>query len=346
MNIVYIGNKLSWKGLTPTTIETLGPRLSSFVAVSSASAKRRYPARLWEMWQTVWKAPNDSVVLIDTYSANAFHFAWTCARIAQFRGLPYIPFLHGGNLPQRMDNSPAFCRPFFEQAAVIVSPSGYLKAEVEQRFAAAVEIIPNYIDLELYPFREKTFDSIRLLWVRSFHQTYNPQMAVRVLCGLHDAGYTDAVLCMIGPDKDGSRAAVETLGKELKVDHALEITGRLTKAEWIAKSKDYNIFINTTNFDNTPVSVMEAMALGFPVVTTNVGGIPFLFKNGKEGIMTRKEDPKEMIDAIIKLFSTPKKLSALSQSARKKAHAWDWSNVRLLWESLFEEINLLENQHK
>ena len=41
----------------------------------------------------------------------------------------------------------------------------------------------------------------------------------------------------------------------------------------------HDIFINTTHFDNTPVSVMEAMALGLPVISTNVGVIPFLLTN-------------------------------------------------------------------
>ena len=55
----------------------------------------------------------------------------------------------------------------------------------------------------------------------------------------------------------------------------ITITGILRKAEWIELSKDYDVFINTTNVDNMPVSVIEAMALGMPIVSTNVGGIPF-----------------------------------------------------------------------
>jgi len=338
-SLTYIGNALSTHGFTPTTIETLAPRLSAFANVSTASSKRHYLARLWDMWQTVWNAPKGSIVLIDTYSANAFHFAWTCARIAQWRGLPYIPFLHGGNLPQRMDNTPSLSRHYFQNAAGIVSPSGYLKSEVEKRFNTPVTIIPNFIDLKQYPTREKTFSSIRLLWVRSFHQIYNPQMAIRVLHGLHEAGYTDATLCMIGPDKDGSRAAVEALSRQLGVEHALEITGRLPKAAWIEKSKDYNIFINTTHLDNTPVSVMEAMALGFPVVTTKVGGISYLFADGEEGIMTPDDDVQAMIDAILGLVNAPEDAVEMGHSARTKAEGWDWQIIATQWQNLLSKCN-------
>jgi len=157
-----------------------------------------------------------------------------------------------------------------------------------------------------------------------------------VLRALHDAGHQSATLCMIGPDKDGSRAAVETLAKELQVDHALEITGRLRKAERIAKSKDYNVFINTTNFDNTPVSVMEAMALGFPVVTTKVGGIPYLFEDGKEGVMVTPNSVKSMTGAIQLLLQQPERPNAIAIAARNKAEQWDWKVIRIKWEKMLE----------
>ncbi len=51
---------------------------------------------------------------------------------------------------------------------------------------------------------------------------------------------------------------------------------------WLAKG---DIFLNTTNVDNTPVSVIEAQAAGLCVVSTNVGGIPFLLENGKDALL-------------------------------------------------------------
>lgn len=336
--ILYIGNKLSKHGYTPTTIETLGPKLNSLASVQTISSKKNTFRRLLEMWLAVTFAKSSNrVLLIDTYSSNAFHYAWTSALIATLKGLEYIPILHGGDFPKRMDQNTFLCKIFLTNALNVVSPSGYLKKEVEKRVNTEITIVPNFIDLDNYSFVSKSFDSIRLLWVRSFHQTYNPEMAIKVLRGLHDMGYTDTVLCMIGPDKDGSRAAVEALSRQLGVEYALEITGRLTKAEWIEKSKDYNIFINTTHFDNTPVSVMEAMALGFPVVTTKVGGIPYLFADGKEGIMTPNDDVQAMIDAILGLVNAPEDAAEMGLMARKKAEGWDWKNLKDKW------IKLLSN---
>jgi glycosyltransferase involved in cell wall biosynthesis len=337
MKLIYIGNKLSEHGYTPTTIETLGQRLKPIINVMSVSNHRNYAFRILDMWKAILIAPKDSIVLIDTYSSKAFHFAWTCGVMAKWRGIPYIPFLHGGDLPQRMNSSKFLCSYYFENASNIVSPSGYLMLEVEKRFSVSVKIIPNFIDLDHYPVQPKKYDQIKLLWVRSFHKIYNPKMAVQVLKSLHDRGYDNAKLCMVGPDKDGSIETVETFAKELDIVHALELTGKLNKEAWIEKSKGFNIFINTTNADNTPVSVMEAMALGFPVVTTNVGGIPFLFENNKEGIMVPPNNTEAMTEAIINLLEKPGLANKLSLAAREKATSWDWLNVKKMWKHLFND---------
>jgi glycosyltransferase involved in cell wall biosynthesis len=108
----------------------------------------------------------------------------------------------------------------------------------------------------------------------------------------------------------------------------------LKKADWLELSQVHNVFIHTTNIDNTPVSVMEAMSLGLPVVTTNVGGLPYLFENNREGIQVPPMNVNAMGDAIIDLIENPEKVKMLSSNARTKAETWDWTVVRSQWKNL------------
>ena len=68
---------------------------------------------------------------------------------------------------------------------------------------------------------------------------------------------------MVGPNKDGTLNDVQQLIDRYELHDSVEITGVLSKSEWHKKSEEFDIFINTTNVDNTPISVIEAMALGF-----------------------------------------------------------------------------------
>ena len=334
--IIYLGNRLQKKGLNPTTVDTLGDKLMNDVRIIRASHIGHPVLRLIHMWWTVLRyAQNADYLLIDTYSTNAFTYAWTSAKIAKALGLKYIPFLHGGDLPIRYQKDREKCLSFFNNAYKIISPSGYLKLETETAFDVAVDVIPNYLEFENYPFNHRSkVGEVKLLWVRAFHEIYNPTLAPKVLAKLREMG-VESQMTMVGPDKDGSMEKTKKVANELGVK--ITFTGRLPKADWLALSADFHIFVNTTNANNTPVSVMEAMALGMPVVTTNVGGIPYLFENGKEGIQVPADDETAMADAIYSLQNDEYKLAEISANARQKAESWSWMEVRKLW------LNLLVN---
>jgi len=333
--IVYIGNRLQKKGLNPTSVDMLGDKFCASFNVIRASHLGNPIFRLIHMWITIlFNAHKTSYLIIDTYSTNAFIYAWTSGILAKLLGLNYIPYLHGGDLPKRYIKDKNKCQKYFEDASKIVSPSGYLKAETESIFNVHVQVIPNYLELEDYTFTKRSsFSKVQLLWVRAFHKIYNPSLAPEIVFELKKKGY-QVTLTMVGPDKDGSLSVVKQKATDLDVLDSIYFTGRLSKKEWISKSCDFSFFINTTNADNTPVSVMEAMALGFPVITTNVGGIPYLFINGVEGIQVPANDANAMADAIITLLKDPIKTKEISVSARRKSEEWDWDNVNKNWTNL------------
>jgi glycosyltransferase involved in cell wall biosynthesis len=194
-----------------------------------------------------------------------------------------------------------------------------------------VVCIPNSIELKAYDYKANDLDVINLLWVRSFSRIYNPLLAIDILKSLKDEGL-ETKLCMIGPDNDGSLQEVKSYAEELNLN--VEFTGRLTKKEWHKKAGDFNIFINTTNIDNTPVSVIEAMALGLPVVSTNVGGMPYLIDNGVDGILVEPNNVSAFNKAIKGLIENNERTLKMSENARRKVEQFDWEVVKEKWISL------------
>lgn len=327
MRILYLGNM---NGRYDTTIDTLTPLLRTLATVKAVSPFQNKALRLLHMLGAVLRAKRSDLVLIDTYSTLAFYYAWACAKICRWRGVNYIPYLHGGNLPHRMDNNAKWLNAFFSGASDIITPSGYLKEAVERRGFSRVRFIYNFIHLQNYPFRQRNAVRPRLLWVRSLHQLYHPEMAIRVIAALRKT-FKDAELCMVGPDKDGSLANCKALAARLGVEDSVRFTGRLSKDKWVLLSASYDIFINTTNYDNMPVSVIEAMALGLPVVSTNVGGVPYLLNHTKDGLLIEKNDHRAMAAQIARLVEEPALARQLSVSARQKAASFDWREVKNSW---------------
>lgn len=331
MRILYIGNKLSQHGFTPTTVETLGKQLSEFCEVISVSDKQNKFLRMLDMVWAVFKYRKYSdYVIIDTYSTSNFYFALAAALCCRILHKKYIPILHGGNLPARLDNSPRLSKAIFKYSYRNVTPSGYLNYEFCKRGFDKLITIPNNILVCEYSFTERKMFYPKLLWVRAFDKTYNCEMAVDVLSLLLKE-YPEAKLCMVGPDKDGSMERVKQRASELSVVDSLLITGKLGKKQWKELSREYDIFINTTNFDNTPVSVVEAMALGLAVVTTNVGGIPHLLSDGKDALLIEKGDSTTMAQAIKRIIKEPDFATRMCIKAREKVETFDWSIVKEQW---------------
>jgi len=326
--ILYIGNKLEKWGRTPTAVDTIPDLLKTegLEIVSISSFQNKF-LRLLEMCLYCLFG-NYQKVLIDTYSTQNFIFSKLCGSIARFRGKDYYFILHGGNLSNRISSSGNYVTNLFRTATKLVAPSKYLNQQFDQLGYENLICIPNAIPLQNYTFQNHIQTTPKLLWIRSFQQLYNPKLAIQVLENL-SVQYPDSELCMVGPDKDGS---LEELKKYVKENNLkVSFPGKLSKPDLISLSEDYCIFLNTSNVDNTPVSVMEAMSLGLPVVSTNVGGMPYLIKNEQTGLLVSPEDPKAMTAACIKLIYQPEFSAQLAKNARIEVENFDWERVKHQW---------------
>lgn len=332
-NILYIGNKLATHGRTASTIDTLGPLLEAQgFKLRYASTKRNKVLRFIDMLVTVVRHKRDlDVVLIDTYSTANFWYAIIIGKLCTFLKINYVPILHGGNLPARLKTHNYLLKPFLNNAYRVVSPSDYLKHAFAKASHTKITVINNNIELSQYPYCKRQMVQPHLLWVRAFATLYNPIMALETL-KIVLIDFPNARLTMVGPDKDGSLEQCKLLATSLNLP--VTFTGLLSRDAWIEQSKTCDIFINTSKFDNLPVSIIEAMALGLPVVSTAVGGIPYLIKNNHNGLTVTPSNPHEMARAI-KIIATNKELAnTLSTNGLATAQSYDWEVIKEKWVSL------------
>jgi glycosyltransferase involved in cell wall biosynthesis len=341
-SLLYIGNKLSKLNNNPSTIETLSRQLQQEgFKVTAVSGYQNKVLRLLHMWVAiVLHSRKTDAVLIDVYSTLNFWYACSCSLLCRVFDIPYIPILHGGNLPARFQNNPKQAMALVNNAYKTVIPSAYLKQHLAAFNLPRVEVIPNTIDLENYSFKQRSNLQPNLLWIRAIDGIYNPEMALQTLA-LVQKEFPEAKLTMVGPYKSISETAWQQTLKKYKLP--VQMTGKVTKEEWIALAASHSVFINTTKIDNMPVSVMEAMALGLPVVSTNVGGIPYLIQHEVSGLLVPSNDAPAMAGAVIRLLHSETVTATLTLKARKAIEKYDWKAVTVQWKTLFEaeEINKL-----
>jgi len=175
-----------------------------------------------------------------------------------------------------------------------------------------------------------------LFWMRSFERAWNPRMAVQVIAALKQH-VPDATLVMAGKDK-GLEAETRALSDQLGVAESVRFAGFLDHAGKSREGLNADIFINTNHVDNMPVAILEAWAMGLPVVATAVGGVPDLVEDGRTGILVADDDVDGMVEAVRRLLSNPDLAERLSQNGRRRAEESSWNRVRQEWEQVFDGI--------
>ena len=338
--ILLIGNFLSSHGLNPTAIEDLATALSNRYEIKISSDKKNPFFRLLDMAMSVVNnRKRCQLIIVDVFSTYALTFSCLVIFLAKLFNIPYIPVLRGGYLSERYRKYPPIFIFLFSNASTIICPSKYLKRCFDDK-NYTIKVIPNYIDLKMYSFKIRKQIKPQILWVRSIHNIYNPLMAVHVLDGIKKK-YPDARLCMVGPVKDNRvMELLKILISRLDLQDHVLFSGQLSKIEWTALSKDYDIFINTTDYDNNPVTLLESMALGLPIVSTNVGGVPYLIDDNVTGLLVEAKKSEQMVEKINELISGKIDGYQIARNARERISIMDKKEIIKKWYDIIDDAVL------
>jgi glycosyltransferase involved in cell wall biosynthesis len=334
-NLLLAGNHLSSHGGSRGPIEDLAERLAkqgySCLCVSRYRNGLIRGADL--LSATVIHRSRYDIGFVDLYSGRAFLWGEAISTALQLLGRPFVVTLHGGGLPEFARTRGDRVRRCLARASAVTAPSRYLLEQMSP-YRSDIRLLPNPIDLSTHPFRHRDKAALRLVWVRAFHKIYNPQMAARAMALLPDADLT-----MIGGDRgDGSLRDTVAIADKLGVADRMRFTGAVKRDQVSSYLQSADIFVNTTNYDNTPVSVIEAMACGLCVVSTSAGGVGYLIEDGVDGLLVRPDDAKSMAEAVRAVSEDPGLAARLSRNARAKVEKFDWTYVLPQWEQLLSSI--------
>lgn len=328
-------------GRNPGLVTTQGEILtdhfaaSGFSVLSVSSAANRY-ARLADIVQTIIRRRREiDVQVIQVYGGPSFVVEDIASRLGRLFGHPIVMYLRGGAMPEFMARYPRWTRRVLGRADVILTPSGFL-AEAVRPYGFTAEVIPQVINLAGYEYRERRELAPRLFWLRSFHEMYNPHMAVRMMARLREE-VPDATLVMAGSDK-GMKEAVVEHARSLGLADAIEVVGFLDFAGKLREGARADIAISTNSVDNTPVSVLETCAMGLPVVSTSVGGVPYLLDHEKTGLLVPDDDEVAMVEAVKRLLREPELAARLSRNGRALAEQSAWDRVLPRWEAVLSRV--------
>lgn len=330
--ILFIGNFLSKHKGTIGPIEGVMKHLDKMYNISAASYFSNKTIRLLDMmWKSSFLPYN--IIHIDVYSSSALLFAAVTSTIARIRRKYIILNLHGGGLLEAYSSKKRMLSFIFNKSNRIVTPSKYLMSFFTDK-GYNLTYLPNSVNVENFPYKVHNSCNHKLLWVRAFTPSYNPDLAIRTLFEIRKE-FPDATLTMVGPDK-GQLEEMKNLITSLALNDYITITGPIPNNELSTYYLNHDVYLNTTSYESFGVAVLEAAACGIPIVSTSVGEIPYMWKDGENILLVNSFDEKDMAGKVSFLFKNNSFANELAEHAYKKSKEFEWKNIELLWLNLFK----------
>ena len=280
-----------------------------------------YIARLWGA------AGRNDLFHIMANSGWSWHLhAAPAIWIAKLRGKVVVVNYRGGEAEEFFACAFALVKPSLKLADTIIVPSGFLVPIFGKR-GFATRIVPNIVNLERFAAIDvaKKPAAPHLLVARNLEPLYDNTTALHAFARIREK-YPDARLTIAGSGPE--REALEQLARSLGITDAVTFAGRVENAEMPALYRKVHIALNPSLADNMPISILEALASGVPVVSTNVGGVPFLVEDGKTALLVPPRDPERMAEAVLRVLRDESLRKGMVQTGLDHARQFAWESVR------------------
>lgn len=237
---------------------------------------------------------------------------------------------HSGEAEDHLQRWRRSAIPTIKLVDVVVVPSEYL-VRVFEKFGLTAHAVYNLIDIGKLRFRERIPLRPVFLSNRNFEVHYGVDRVLRAFKIIQET-FPEATLDVVG---DGSqRRALETLAIELRLRNTT-FRGRIDPNLISDVYDSADIYLNASEIDNQPLSILEAFACGLPIITTDAGGIPDMVSNGATGMVIPRGDYREMAERAIGLLNNASETRQMIERARQECLKYRWEAVRNPWLSVY-----------
>lgn len=228
---------------------------------------------------------------------------------------------HGGGAAVFFQRHTRLVRFFLTRTDANIVLSGFV-GEMYDKYHIPYSIIPNIIELKECVFKEREGLDPHFIGIRSFREIYNIECTLRAFHRVQNR-YPDACLVLLG---DGPcRSSLEHFVEEHKIQH-VSFVGQVDNDEIYRYLSRCDVMLSSSRFDNMPVSILEGFNAGLLVIASNVGGVPYMIRDGENGLLFESDNDEEMARKMVYALENPKRVRMMVRNAHQSLEHYSWDN--------------------
>jgi glycosyltransferase involved in cell wall biosynthesis len=274
--------------------------------------------------------------IVHVFSASYFSFLLAptpAILISKLYGKKILLNYHSGEAEDHLRRWRRSAMPTIRLVDELAVPSDYL-VKVFAQFGLKARPIFNLVETDKFNFRGRT--SLRPVFLsnRNLEPHYGVDQVLRAFAVVQQR-FADATLTIVG--EGSQRGPLEELCRNLGLRNT-RFLGQVSHEMIIHEYHSADIYLNGSEVDNQPLSILEAFACGLPVVTTDAGGIPDMVKNEDTGFIVASGDYQAMADRAIRLLEEPHLGCQMAERAHKECRKYSWQSLRGTWLSCYQDV--------
>jgi glycosyltransferase involved in cell wall biosynthesis len=239
---------------------------------------------------------------------------------------------HGGGGEKFFDRHPKLVRHFLTRTDANIVLSGFL-AQVFEKHGLPFATIPNILELDDSRFRLRERVQPNYICTRAHEPLYNIPCILRAFRKVQSIR-PEATLTLVG---DGSEHEnLVQMAKELGLQN-VTFTGRVANEDIYTYLDRADIMLSAPTVDNMPVSVLEAMNAGLLVISSKVGGVPYMVKNNNTGLLFDSDDSDALAGKMLWAVDNQTVARAIALQGHKAVSRYRWENIK---EQLYETYGI------
>lgn len=287
-------------------------------------------SRIWLALKLIWQAGQYDVLHIHGCSNRGFLPIIMGLIAGKLRHTRVIVTYHGGGAEAFFAKRSRFARRWLTRANQVIVLNGFLE-QVFKQYGIPCVVIPNILPDSKYLPTDKSMITPSFISVRHLRELYNIPCILRAFKRVQEQ-VSDASLIILG---DGDqRPMLEQYVAENHLKN-VQFVGQVPQeqvANYLAKA---DILLSAPRVDNMPVSVMEAMQAGLLVISSRVGGVPYVIEDGKTGLLFEYDNDAEMAERMLWPFTHQEEALNMIVAARNDAEKYTWNKISITLKSLY-----------
>jgi len=252
---------------------------------------------------------------------------------------PYIIYGRGSDIYHMSFFWRKMSKFILKNAAKVIVLTEDMKRELQKIYCGEILIIPNGIELDNYKNLQKqnfrVSENKIIIFVGNLRPVKGLIYLIKAMEIIH-AEMENAILMIIGDGED--RKSLEEMVMKLHLEKVVIFIEKIPNKDIPKYLVQGDVFVLPTLSEGFPNVILEAMAAGLPIVSTNVNGLSEIIRNEENGYLVEPRNPQQLADKLLQILKNPIQSKNFSNNNIEKVKKYSWKNVIKYLEDVYLKV--------